>query len=152
MVALIALFAGHAFFGWLVVGAVFLIFELVTGSGWLLWPAGSAAAVGLLALGVAPGLAAEAGIFAGLTIVSTFIGRRFLSGGARRGHDLNDPLARLIGREGRAATAFEGGRGRVFVDGKEWAAELDAGEAVAPGGRVHVVALLGGARLRVRAD
>ena len=151
MVALIALFAGHAFFGWMVVGAVFLIVELVTGSGWLLWPAGSAAAVGLLTLGVEVGLVGEAAIFAVLTIVSTYVGRRFLGSGARD-QDVNDAHTRLIGREGKAATAFENGRGRVFVDGKEWAADLDGGEAVAPGGRVHVVALVGGARLKVRAD
>ena len=73
------------------------------------------------------------------------------AGRIRRGHDPNDPLTRLIGHQGEAASAFEGGRGRVFVDGKEWAAELVGDGPIAPGGRVEVVALVGGARLKVRA-
>ena len=68
-----------------------------------------------------------------------------------RGHDPNDPLTRLIGHHGEAASSFEGGRGRVFVDGKEWAAELVGDGPLAPGGRIEVVALVGGARLKVRA-
>jgi len=39
----------------------------------------------------------------------------------------------------------------VFVDGKEWSAELDAADALAAGAKVEVIAVLGGARLRVRA-
>ena len=39
----------HPFWAWIAIGGVFLIGELMTGSGWLLWPAGSAAFVGLLA-------------------------------------------------------------------------------------------------------
>jgi len=151
MIDLIAFFADHALLGWLAFGAVLLIIELSTGSGWLLWPAGSAAATGLVAFASGFGLTAQAMVFAVLTIASTYIGRRFVSGGERRGHDPNDPHARLIGRTGQAATNFEGGLGRVFVDGKEWAAELEDHEAVPQGARVRVVALVGGARLKVRA-
>jgi membrane protein implicated in regulation of membrane protease activity len=150
MNGLLEVFANHAFIGWMAIGAVFLIVELVTGSGWLLWPAGSAGAVGAITLGPDLTLAAQAAIFAVLTAATTYVGRRFLGPRPGRGHDLNDPLPRLIGREGKAATTFEGGLGRVFVDGKEWSAELDGDGALPAGRRVEVVALVGGARLKVR--
>jgi membrane protein implicated in regulation of membrane protease activity len=151
MTAFIDLFASHALLGWMALGALFLVVELATGSGWLLWPAGSAAAVGLVTFDADVTLAGETAIFAALTVISTYVGRRFLGGGVRHGHDVNDPATRLIGREGKAATAFEGGQGRVFVDGKEWSAELDGETPLQAGGRVEVVALVGGARLKVRA-
>jgi membrane protein implicated in regulation of membrane protease activity len=143
-------FAAHAMLGWLAVGAALLCVELATGSGWLLWPAGSAALTGLVTLFLNADLTTQAGVFALLTIVSTFAGRRFINRGDRRGHDPNDPHARLIGHSGQAASDFEGGKGRVFVDGKEWSAELDGDGAVTSGTRVKVIALIGGARLKVR--
>jgi membrane protein implicated in regulation of membrane protease activity len=152
MPGILDIFANHAFLSWLALGAVFLGFELATGSGWLLWPAGSATAVALLTIITAFGLAGQAAMFAALTIVTTYLGRRFLNRHVAHPDDLNDSGARLIGAEGRAATVFQGGIGRVFVDGKEWSAELDEpGSPPAVGARVRVVALLGGARLRVRA-
>ena len=63
--------------------------------------------------------------------------------------DINDNVARLVGHEGAAVTAFARGAGRVFIDGKEWAAELDDGEALEAGASVKVVGVEG-ARLRVR--
>ncbi|MDB5455543.1 MAG: NfeD family protein, partial [Caulobacter sp.] len=63
--------------------------------------------------------------------------------------DLNDPSARLLGRRGEAVGGFDHGQGRVFVDGKEWAAV--AQEPVpAAGSGVEVVAV-DGATLTVRA-
>ena len=150
MAGLLAIFADHAFLTWMAIAAVFLTVELLTGSGWLLWPAGSAAVVGLINAGPDQTLPLQAATFAALTAASTYVGRRWLSRPSRGGHDPNDPLARLIGLHGEAACAFEGGRGRVFIDGKEWAAELVGDGPLAPGGRVEVVALVGGARLKVR--
>jgi membrane protein implicated in regulation of membrane protease activity len=150
MTALIDLLSSHQLLGWMALGGVLLIAEMMTGSGWLLWPAGSAAAVGVLSLAPGVGLPAQTALFALLTAISTLVGRRFLGPRAAHGHDLNDSRSRLIGREGKAATAFEAGAGRVFVDGKEWSAELDGAETLPAGGRVHVVDLMGGARLKVR--
>jgi hypothetical protein len=39
----------------------------------------------------------------------------------------------------------------VFVDGKEWAAELDGGGDLAAKSKVTVLEILGGARLKVAA-
>ena len=151
MNGLVEIFTDHALLAWMAIAAVLLTVELLTGSGWLLWPAGSAAVVGALNAGPDQGLAAQAATFAALTAASTYAGRRWLGRRAHEGHDPNDPMTRLIGREGEAASGFEGGRGRVFIDGKEWAAELEGEGPVARGGRVEVVALVGGARLKVRA-
>jgi membrane protein implicated in regulation of membrane protease activity len=64
--------------------------------------------------------------------------------------DINDSVARLMGQRGRAVAAFDGRFGRVMVDGKEWAAELDDDAPLPADAAVEVVAV-GGARLRVRA-
>jgi membrane protein implicated in regulation of membrane protease activity len=91
-------------------------------------------------------------VFAVVTIVSTYAGRRLIGRRGDNRHDPNDTGARLIGREGQVAKAFEGGLGRVFVDGKEWSAQLEGGEPPPEaGGRIQVIGLVGGARLRVRA-
>jgi membrane protein implicated in regulation of membrane protease activity len=145
------LFAEHAIWAWLALGAVFLMIELVTGSGWMLWPAAAAAGVGILtgASHLAP--AGQAVAFAITTVLATYLGRRFLGRPiARQEPDINDPVARLIGHHGEAACAFNGGRGRVFVDGKEWSAELDDAADLSSGARIEVVAVKGGAHLKVR--
>ncbi|MDP3658868.1 NfeD family protein [Phenylobacterium sp.] len=151
MQALIDLYGTHPFWVWAAIGAAFLAVEVVTGSGWLLWPATSAALVGVLALFVDVGAPWSVLIFAGLTIAATLLARRFILRVAGDGADINDNVARLIGHAGLAAQAFERGAGRVSIDGKEWAAELDGAEALAVGERVEVVGV-NGSRLRVRAS
>jgi membrane protein implicated in regulation of membrane protease activity len=139
---------GHPFALWIAVGGVLLAVEVGTGSGWLLWPAGAAAVTALLTLGVPLGLPVQAVIFAILTIVTTLVGRHFFP---RRppAADINDTRARLEGAAGVAAGDFQEGHGRVFVDGKEWAAELEGARVLASGARIVVVEVQG-ARLTVR--
>src|SRR5947209_17142077 len=104
----------------------------MTGSGWLLWPAASAAAVAILAKALGLSLEAAVLTFVVLTLVTTLIARRYLPRAlfGRGGHDINDATARLVGHHGRAVAAFRGKLGRVFIDGKEWAAELDESQVV----------------------
>ncbi len=146
-----AFFWAHPMWVWLAVGAAFLAVEAASGSGWLLWPAGSAAAVGAATLFVPMTFAGQAALFAGLTIATTYLGRRFLRGPPKGASDINESSERLIGRRGEAASLFQSGQGRVFVDGKEWSAELDGDGDLKPGDRIEVIALLGGARLKVKA-
>lgn len=143
------LYANHAFWVWLALAAAILAAEVATGSGWLLWPSASAAVVALLAL-VTDSAAVEIGAFAGLTIVSTLLARRFWPRREGGGEDINDNVSRLIGHRGKAASAFAGGDGRVLIDGKEWAAELDGAETLKAGAEVEVTGLSGGSRLLVR--
>jgi membrane protein implicated in regulation of membrane protease activity len=144
--------SAHPMWVWLAIGAIFLTIEVLTGSGWLLWPAGSAALVAVVCV-VAPqfGGLPDMALFTACTVVSTFVGRRWLRNQPQPGPDVNDPGARLLGHRGEASHAFDGGLGRVFIDGKEWSAELDGADTLPAGARVEVIAVLGGARLRVRA-
>jgi membrane protein implicated in regulation of membrane protease activity len=146
-----ALFFAHPFWSWAALAAVFLIGEMISGSGWLLWPA---AAAGLTAIVTAIwplGWPRETVLFVLCAVGATYLGRRFLRNGVKTpGADINDPAMRLIGQRGEAAGAFEQGCGRVFVDGKEWSAELENGGELAAHARIEVVGVLGGARLKVK--
>ena len=142
----------YPFWTWLAVGALLLALETATGSGYLLWPAAAAGVVALLTLAVRLGLPLEAVIFALLTVASTILARIYWPPRSKEhGHDLNDRGGRLVGRFGETVGIFAAGRGRVFVDGAEWSAELD-GEDVGPppGARVQILEVIGGGRLKVR--
>ena len=144
MPGLMLFYAAHPFWVWLAVAAIFLAVEVATGTGWLLWRAAAGLLVGLLTLAVAPGLPIELGLFAVLTIATTYFARRFLRPMLDANNpDLNDPSLRLVGRDGEALAGFENGKGRVFVDGKEWAAVAPDGVAPAAGQKVMVVAVEG---------
>ncbi len=146
-----ALFFAHPFWTWIAVGGVFLIGELLSGSGWLLWPAGSAAVVAVVTRFANLGWPQEVVLFVVVAILATYVGRRYLPPAPKGQGDINDPTPRLIGQQGEAVGAFEAGLGRVFVDGKEWAAELEGGGDLAAHAKVVVTEILGGARLKVKA-
>ncbi|HXA40767.1 MAG TPA: NfeD family protein [Phenylobacterium sp.] len=147
-----SLYLAHPFWSWAAVAALFLAVEVMTGSTWLLWPAGVAVLVAFLATYAGLGPFDAALVFALLTISSILLARRYLPKSLFRppGGDINDSAGRIVGRQGRAVVAFVGRTGRVFVDGKEWAAELEGGETLAAGARVEVTGVAG-AQLRVRA-
>jgi membrane protein implicated in regulation of membrane protease activity len=144
-----ALFFAQPFWTWIAIGGMFLIGELLTGSGWLLWPAGSAALVAVVARfhDFGPG---NVVLFVVVTVVSTYLGRRYMPPAGNGKSDINDPTPRLVGKQGESVAPFRAGLGRVFVDGKEWAAELEGGGDLAAKAKVEVVEILGGARLKVR--
>lgn len=147
---LVGLYAAQPFWIWAGLAAAILAIEVISGSGWLLWASASAAAtaavVGLTEISVPSALL----VFALLTIASTLLARRYLPRQATApAGDINDNVARLVGFEGAAVKPFSRGAGRVFIDGKEWAAELDEGETLEVGESVKVVGVEG-ARLRVR--
>jgi membrane protein implicated in regulation of membrane protease activity len=146
-----ALVFTHPFWTWLAVGGLFLIGELLSGSGWLLWPAGAAAAVAVVARFVSLNAPSQIVLFMIVAVVATYVGRRYLPPAPKGQGDINDPTPRLVGQQGETVSAFQSGLGRVFVDGKEWAAELDGGGDLAAKAKVEVVEILGGARLKVKA-
>jgi len=145
-----ALFFAHPFWTWVAVGGLFLIGELLTGSGWMLWLAGAAAFVAIVIRFVDLGWPAEVVLFVVAAVVATYLGRRYLPPAGHGRSDINDPSPRLVGRKGESVAPFRGGLGRVFIDGKEWAAELDGGGELEAKSKVEVVEILGGARLKVR--
>ena len=150
MDSILGMVADQPFWAWAALAAALLAVEVATGSGWLLWASASAAVTGVLVALLEPTTATAILVFAALTIASTLLARRYLPrAAAAGGGDINDNVGRLVGHHGSAAQAFTGRKGRVFIDGKEWAAELDDGEALEAGARVEVVGVQG-ARLKVR--
>lgn len=146
-------YADNPLWVWLAIGGILLAVEVATGSGWLLWPAAAAAAVALFTLtGMDIGLGGEIALFSILTIIATLAAKTFLPKWAKPdSEDINDRSSQLVGRTGEVVTAFEDGEGRVLVDGAEWLAEIDNGGAVVSGGKVKVVRVIDGARLKVKA-
>src|SRR5208283_5071354 len=106
----------------------------------------SAAVVGVMVVFVSLGAAFDILVFAALTIGSIIAGRRWLPTSiSPRSKNINDRAAGLIGRKGEVKAPFAAGRGRVFVDGAEWPAELEAdGESPPLGSLVEVVEVIGG--------
>lgn len=146
------IYASQPFWIWLAVGVLLLAVEAALSTEWLLWPAVSAGVVAVLtALGLRMGLAVEVGIFAALTVLATALSRRLIQRVNPDDHpDINDRDLRLVGQRARVVQAFVEGRGRVFVSGAEWAAEI-SGDGPPVGDSV-VVDRLNGPSLLVRTE
>ena len=145
------LYASQPFWLWLAVGVVLLVIEAAASTEWLLWPAVAAGVVALIAA-IAPnlGLPVEAGIFAALTVIATLASRTLIKRvNPTDEPDINDRDLRLVGERARVVEAFVDGRGRVFVSGAEWPAEIEGAAPLA--GESVVVESVSGPRLRVRA-
>lgn len=145
------LYATQPFWLWLVIGVVLLGIEAAASTEWLLWPAVSAGVVALISA-VFPtlGLGVEAGVFATLTVIATLASRTLIKRvNPTDEPDINDRDLRLVGERARVVEAFVDGRGRVFVSGAEWPAEIEGAAPLA--GESVVVESVSGPRLRVRA-
>ena len=151
MNAVFDIYAAQPFWIWLAIGVVLLAIEAAISTEWLLWPAVSAGIVAVLtALGLRFGFAVEVGLFAALTVLATLLSRRLIQRVNPSDHpDINDRDRRLIGQRARVVHAFVEGRGRVFVSGAEWAAEIVG--AAPPVGDSVVVEGFDGPSLKVRA-
>jgi membrane protein implicated in regulation of membrane protease activity len=166
MTTLEALYLQDPFWVWLGVASLFVSLSFATGANMLFLPAACAVVVALLELaGLRLGIETEVGLFAALTAfsaVATFAlqprARVALVGGAARaprsslglGGKAEDPSS-LVGRIARTTGEFVNGVGRVFIDGAEWAADLEGGESLPGGASVRVVRVVGGVKLQVRA-
>ncbi len=148
---IVSLHASQPFWLWLAVGGGLLGIEATASTEWLLWPAVSAGLTALLTA-VAPqlGLPIEIGVFAALTVASTVMSRRLVKRvNPKDQPDINDRDVRLIGERARVVEAFVDGRGRVFVSGSEWPAEIEGAAPLA--GESVIVESVSGPRLKVRA-
>jgi len=102
------------------------------------------------ALNVKLGFAGEVALFAALTVAATLLSRRLIQRvNPSDSPDINARDTRLIGQRAQVVQAFVDGRGRVFVSGAEWVAEIE-GAAPAAGESV-IVEGMDGPKLRVRA-
>jgi membrane protein implicated in regulation of membrane protease activity len=143
MLSLADLYVAQPFWIWLAVGVLLLAVEAMFSTEWLLWPAVSAGVVAVMtAAGVRLGFPGEVAVFAVLTVVATLLSRRLISKANPSGPDINDRDSRLIGQRARVVEGFVSGRGRVFISGAEWPAEIE-GEAPVEGQDVVVMRITG---------
>lgn len=151
MDALINLHAAQPYWIWLAIGVILLAVEAAFSTEWLLWPAVSAGVVAVVtALGLPLGLLGELLLFAVLTVVATLASRRLIQRvNPSDAPDINARDSRLIGQRAQVTQAFVDGRGRVFVSGAEWVAEIDGAAPLA--GESVIVEGFEGSRLKVRA-
>jgi membrane protein implicated in regulation of membrane protease activity len=164
MTTLEALHQQDPFWIWFGVSALFVSLSFAVGSNLLFPPAICAVLVALMSLaGVRLGLEGESGVFAALTafaVMGVFAlqprARVAFAAGAPRAarptaRSAPDDPGALVGRIARATGQFANGVGRVWIDGQEWAAELEGVEEELPGGAsVRVVRVMGGVKLQVR--
>jgi membrane protein implicated in regulation of membrane protease activity len=121
---------------WLAAGAVLIGIEVMLPSTWLIWPAISAAAVGLLGFaGMTFDWRIQCVLFAVLAVATTFVWqRRFRSyAPASERPKLNRRLASLVGRQGSVD------REGLRLDDTVWRVRAADGSDVQPGQRVEVV-------------
>ena len=151
MNALIDLHAAQPFWIWLAIGVLLLAVEAAFSTEWLLWPAVAAGITAVIAaLGLTHSFWTEAAIFAVLTLLATVFSRRLIQRVNPADHpDINARDSRLVGQRAQVVQAFVDGRGRVFVSGAEWVAEIDGAGPLA--GESVVVESIDGPKLRVRA-
>ncbi|NJC41957.1 hypothetical protein GGQ87_002252 [Brevundimonas alba] len=150
MEALSDLHAAQPYWIWLALGVILLAIEAAFSTEWLLWPAVSAGVVAVVtALALPLGLLGEMLLFAVLTVAATLLSRTLIQRvNPSDAPDINARDGRLIGQRAQVVQAFVDGRGRVFVSGAEWPAEIDG--APPPTGESVIVEAVDGPKLKVR--
>jgi hypothetical protein len=171
MQTILDLYTQNPFWVWLSVGAVFVALDIASGTGKLIWPGAAAAVLAFLNLAdVRLGVEWELGLLAAVSILGIgvtsnlhlrrpdalsdrepILERSTLPAAESLDISSRDRTARLIGRIGRTTGEFANGVGRVWIDGAEWGAEIDAGDdMLPPDAPVRVMGVTGGVRLQVR--
>jgi len=152
MDALIEFHSSQPFWVWLALGVILLAIEAAFSTEWLLWPAVAAGAVAVVtALGLPLGFWGEVALFGALTVAATLLSRRLIQKvNPSDSPDINAREGRLVGQRAQVVQAFVDGRGRVFVSGAEWSAEING--AAPPAGESVIVESIDGALLKVRAS
>ncbi|MGN6357949.1 MAG: NfeD family protein [Novosphingobium sp.] len=122
---------------WLALGLALAVAEMAVPGFFLIWLAGAALVTGLLAWAVPLSLAWQIVIFAGLSLIAVFLGRRYLRANPVVSADplLNDRGGRLVGETVVVTQAIDGGSGRVRQGDSEWLAK---GPDAEPGTRMRV--------------
>ncbi len=122
---------------WLGLGLLLAIGEMTIPGVFLIWMAGAALVTGLLAWLVPLGVPLQVVIFAALSILSVFSGRRFLRQHPVESADpkMNHRGERAIGELVVVSQVIAAGQGRVRLGDSEW---LARGPDAEPGTRMRV--------------
>lgn len=144
MEAVIGFLDGLTIWHWLGLGIVLMAIEVAVGTFDLLWVALGAFLTALFALLVplpVGGWQGQLTFFGLMALVFVISGRTVFKGLRNRSTshpNLNDRLANMVGEPGHAATAFEGGSGKVKVGDTVWLAHQADGAAIALGDAIVV--------------
>ncbi|WP_333604796.1 NfeD family protein [Novosphingobium sp.] len=122
---------------WLALGLVLAVAEMAIPGVFLIWMAGAALATGLITWVLPIGVPIQIGLFAVLSIIAVFVGRRYIDRHPVVSADpkMNDRGARVIGETVVVTQAIEGGQGRVKLGDSEW---LARGADAAVGTRLRI--------------
>lgn len=122
---------------WLGLGLLLAIGEMTIPGVFLIWMAGAALVTGLLAWLVPLGVPVQVVLFAALSILFVFSGRRFLRQHPVESADpkMNHRGERAIGEMVVVSQVIEAGQGRVRLGDSEW---LARGPDAEPGTRMRV--------------
>lgn len=122
---------------WLAIGLVLAVAEMAIPGLFLIWMAGAAIITGVLTWVLPIGLPIQIVIFAVLSILAVFLGRKYLVGHPVLAADplMNRRAARAVGESVVVTQALVGGSGRVRLGDSEW---LARGEDAALGARLVV--------------
>lgn len=132
-----------SYWHWWAFAVMLAAVEIIVPTTYLLWPAISAAIVGLaVALIGQFDWRLQVLAFAVLAVVVTVIGSRWWrkQPEAQRVSGLNARGARYVGRRLHLAKELADGRGQVQIDDTWWPARSESGEALRAGDMVEVVA------------
>jgi membrane protein implicated in regulation of membrane protease activity len=132
----------HDHWAWLVFAALLGIAEVLMPGVFLIWIAIAAALTGLAALALPIGLPAQLLLFAALSILAVYAGRRWYVDNPVASTDplLNDRIARLIGQTVTVVEPIRDGEGRVKVGDSVWSA---TGPDAPVGARVRIMGVEG---------
>ena len=122
---------------WLGLGLLLAIGEMTIPGVFLIWMAGAALVTGLVSWFVPIGVPLQVVLFAVLSIVFVFAGRRWLRQHPIEAADpkMNDRGARAVGEVVVVSQVIETGQGRVKLGDSEW---LARGPDAEPGTRMRV--------------
>ncbi|BBC98800.1 MULTISPECIES: NfeD family protein [Sphingobium] len=140
MTDLLTLLEDH--WGWLVFAALLGIAEVLMPGVFLIWIAIAAAITGLVALALPITLPFQLLLFAALSLLAVWAGRRWYVDNPVPSSDplLNDRSARLIGQSVTVVDAIIAGEGRVKIGDSVWSA---TGPDTPAGTRMRVVGVDG---------
>lgn len=139
---------------WLGIGIALLVTEMLTGTFFFLFLGAGALVVALLVWTLGIGALAQAVVFAISAAVAVAAWMKIRPGTEPRGDalagakDLNNRLARFIGREADLVEALRAGEGRIRLDDSFWTVSGDVALELPAGTRVRVTAV-DGLRLHV---
>ena len=127
----------EAHYAWLAIGLVLAAAEMAIPGVFLIWMAGAALIVGLVAWIAPIGVPLQIVLFAVLAMVAVWLGKRYVHDHPIHEADpmMNKRADRLVGETVVVTQAISGGSGRVRLGDSEWMAQ---GPDAAPGERLRV--------------